>query len=78
VIRWLNAFYDAHTGGNSGAGGSTCGGASANVNPIFQFDTSGKLLKTFGAGMFVSPHKLAVDRDAGTRSSSSPRTERSC
>jgi hypothetical protein len=49
--------------GNSGAGGSTCGGASANVNPIFQFDTSGKLVKTFGAGMFVSPHKLAVDRD---------------
>src|SRR6266699_1483043 len=49
--------------GNSGAGGSTCGGASAKVNPIFQFDTSGKLRKTFGAGMFVSPHKLAVDRD---------------
>jgi hypothetical protein len=49
--------------GNSGAGGTTCGGASANVNPVFQFDTSGKLLKTFGAGMFVSPHKLAVDRD---------------
>jgi len=50
--------------GNSGAGGTTCGGASATVNPIFQFDTSGKLLKTFGAGMFVSPHKLTVD-DAG-------------
>ena len=49
--------------GNSGAGGTTCGGASANVNPIFQFDTSGKLLKTFGAGMFVSPHKLTVDKD---------------
>jgi 6-bladed beta-propeller len=49
--------------GNSGAGGSTCGGPSANVNPIFQFDTSGKLLKSFGAGMFVSPHKLAVDKD---------------
>jgi hypothetical protein len=49
--------------GNSGAGGATCGGPSANVNPIFQFDTSGKVLKTFGAGMFVSPHKLAVDRD---------------
>jgi len=47
--------------GNSGAGGTTCGGASASVNPIFQFDTSGKLLKTFGAGMFVSPHKLTVD-----------------
>jgi hypothetical protein len=49
--------------GNSGAGGATCGGASANVNPIFQFDTSGKVLKSFGAGMFVSPHKLEVDRD---------------
>jgi hypothetical protein len=49
--------------GNSGAGGTTCGGASSNVSPIFQFDTSGKLLKTFGAGMFVSPHKLTVDKD---------------
>ena len=49
--------------GNSGAGGTTCGGASANVNPIFQFDTSGKLRKALGAGMFVSPHKLAVDRE---------------
>jgi hypothetical protein len=49
--------------GNSGAGGTTCAGPSANVNPIFQFDRSGKLLKTFGAGMFISPHKLAVDRE---------------
>jgi sugar lactone lactonase YvrE len=49
--------------GNSGAGGATCAGASANVNPIFQFDKSGKLLKTIGAGLFTSPHKLAVDRD---------------
>src|SRR5215831_13128353 len=49
--------------GNSGAGGTTCAGASANVNPVFQFDTSGKLRKTFGAGMFVSPHKLSVDRE---------------
>src|SRR5579859_4748028 len=49
--------------GNSGAGGTTCAGPSAGVNPIFQFDTSGKMLKTFGAGMFVSPHKLSVDKD---------------
>jgi hypothetical protein len=49
--------------GNSGAGGSTCGGPNANVDPIFQFDTSGKLLKSLGAGMFVSPHKLAIDKD---------------
>src|SRR5205085_1524261 len=31
--------------------------------PIFQFDTSGKLLKSLGAGLFISPHKLAIDRD---------------
>jgi hypothetical protein len=49
--------------GASGAGGTTCGGANASVNPIFEFDTSGKLLKAFGAGMFVSPHKLSVDRE---------------
>ncbi len=49
--------------GVSGAGGTTCGGANASVNPIFQFDPSGKLLKSFGAGMFVSPHKLSVDKE---------------
>jgi len=47
--------------GNSGAGGTTCGGPSAGVNPIFQFEPSGKLLKALGAGMFVSPHKLTLD-----------------
>src|SRR4029450_7246757 len=45
--------------GNSGAGGTTCGGPSAGVNPIFQFDKSGKMLKALGAGMLVRPHKLA-------------------
>jgi DNA-binding beta-propeller fold protein YncE len=49
--------------GASGAGGTTCAGANAGVNPVFQFDTSGKMLKSFGAGMFVSPHKLSVDKD---------------
>ncbi len=49
--------------GNSGAGGTTCGGPSAGVNPVFQFEPSGKLRKSFGAGMFVSPHKLAVDKE---------------
>src|SRR5713226_7811814 len=48
--------------GASGAGGTPCGGANASVNPVFQFDPSGKMLKTFGAGMFVSPHKLSVDK----------------
>ena len=49
--------------GVSGAGGTTCAGPNAGVAPIFQFDTTGKLLKSFGAGLFVSPHKLTVDKD---------------
>jgi hypothetical protein len=49
--------------GASGAGGTTCGGANAGINPVFQFDKSGKLLKSFGAGMFVSPHKMSVDKE---------------
>lgn len=49
--------------GVSGAGGATCGAPNTAINPIFQFDPSGKLLKTFGAGLFVSPHKLSVDPD---------------
>jgi streptogramin lyase len=45
-----------------------CGGNSAcldspTVDPILKFDSSGKLLKTFGAGMLVSPHGIYVDRD---------------
>ena len=49
--------------GVSGAGGTTCGGPNTGVTPIFQFDPSGKLLKALGAGVFVSPHKLTVDKD---------------
>jgi DNA-binding beta-propeller fold protein YncE len=49
--------------GKSGAGGELCNGASASINPVFQFDPSGKLLKQWGAGLFVSPHKLIIDKD---------------
>ena len=31
--------------------------------PILEFDSSGKFLKSFGAGMFVQPHGLEIDRD---------------
>jgi DNA-binding beta-propeller fold protein YncE len=37
--------------------------AGSNVAPIMKFDPSGKLLTSFGAGMFAFPHGLAVDRD---------------
>jgi len=33
------------------------------VPAVLKFDSSGKLLKSFGAGMFIFPHKMYVDRD---------------
>jgi sugar lactone lactonase YvrE len=41
--------------------GTSCAGS--NLDPILKFDESGKLLKSFGAGMFVWPHSLHVDQD---------------
>jgi DNA-binding beta-propeller fold protein YncE len=40
-------------------GGESC--ANSNLPPILHFDPSGKLLTSFGAGMFVFPHGIAVD-----------------
>jgi DNA-binding beta-propeller fold protein YncE len=35
----------------------------SNLDPILKFDASGKLVKSFGAGLFVFPHGLHVDPD---------------
>lgn len=35
----------------------------SNVAPITEFDSTGKFLKSFGAGLFVFPHSLYVDKD---------------
>ena len=43
-----------------------CGGTrcdDSKLDPILAFDQSGKLLRSFGAGMFVFPHGLGLDRD---------------
>jgi DNA-binding beta-propeller fold protein YncE len=39
----------------------SCAGSS--MPPVLKFDSSGKLLKSFGAGLFIFPHKIYVDRD---------------
>ena len=46
-----------------------CGGTSqglacadSKLAPILKFDSSGQLVKSFGAGMFISPHGIHVDR----------------
>lgn len=31
--------------------------------PLLKFDSSGQLLKSYGAGMFVQPHGLCIDRE---------------
>ncbi len=42
-------------------GGATCDGS--NLAPLLKFDSSGKLIASFGAGMFVVPHGIFIDRD---------------
>jgi streptogramin lyase len=41
-------------------GANTCAGS--NLAPILQFDSSGKLLKSFGQDLFVFPHGIFVDK----------------
>jgi hypothetical protein len=42
-----------------------CGGncLGSDLPPVLEFDASGKLLRSFGAGMFAFPHGIAVDRN---------------
>ena len=42
-------------------GANSCAGSS--LAPVLKFDASGKPLKSFGAGMFVFPHGIHVDKD---------------
>jgi len=42
-------------------GAQNCAGSG--VAPVLKFDQSGTLVKSFGAGMFVRPHGIHVDRD---------------
>jgi sugar lactone lactonase YvrE len=42
-------------------GANSC--ASSDLAPILEFDASGNLLRSFGQGMFVTPHGIFVDRD---------------
>lgn len=42
-------------------GANNCG--SSDLPAVLKFDASGKLMKAFGAGLFVSPHGIFVDRE---------------
>ena len=43
------------------SGGTPC--ADSTVAPLLKFDASGTLVKSVGAGMFVNPHGIHVDRE---------------
>ena len=38
-------------------------GKMSTFDPVLKFDSTGKLVKSFGAGMMVFPHGIHVDRD---------------
>jgi hypothetical protein len=42
-------------------GKNSCDGS--DLPTVLKFDENGKLLKSFGAGMFIFPHSIHVDRD---------------
>jgi hypothetical protein len=44
-------------------GSATCIGRGNSNPPILQFDPSGKLLSSFGGGMFAYPHGFTIDAD---------------
>jgi len=55
-----------HSDGKSIWAFDRCGGTScsnSNLAPIMKFDSTGKFLTSFGAGMFNFPHGLYVDRE---------------
>jgi DNA-binding beta-propeller fold protein YncE len=45
------------------AGSATCIGRGEANPPILEFNPSGKLLKSFGTGLFAYPHGFTVDKD---------------
>src|SRR4051794_39199167 len=42
-------------------GANSCAGKSEP--PVLEFDSTGKLLRSFGAGLFIFPHGIFVDHD---------------
>ena len=44
-------------------GHATCIGRDAGNPPILQFDPAGRLLKSFGVGLFAYPHGFTMDAD---------------
>jgi sugar lactone lactonase YvrE len=57
----IDVAPDGHIWVAERCGANTCAGS--NLPAILEFDPSGKLLRSFGAGMFIFPHGFLVDRE---------------
>jgi sugar lactone lactonase YvrE len=51
---------DGHIWVAERCGANTCAGSA--LAPVLEFAPSGKLLRSFGAGMFIFPHSITFDR----------------
>jgi sugar lactone lactonase YvrE len=66
---WVGERCGTRPGPNGGPAVSTnsCWDAAAGrmleFDPVLKFDSTGKLVKSFGAGMMVFPHGIHVDKD---------------
>jgi DNA-binding beta-propeller fold protein YncE len=60
VVNRCGANPDAPPG-ESPVRYDSCAGSA--VPPVLKFDAAGNLLRSFGAGLFIFPHKIYVDRD---------------
>ena len=54
-------YRNGHMWVGERCGANSCAGSS--LTSILQFDQSGKLLNSFGAGMFIFPHGICVDKE---------------
>ena len=66
---WVGERCGTRPGPNGGPAVSTnscwdaAAGKMSEFDPVLKFDSTGKLVKSFGAGMMVFPHGIHVDKD---------------
>jgi sugar lactone lactonase YvrE len=56
----INLDSQGHVWVGDRCGKNSCAGSA--LDPILEFDSSGKLLKSFGGGLFVMPHAIHFDK----------------
>jgi sugar lactone lactonase YvrE len=66
---WVGERCGTRPGPNGGPNVATnscwdaAAGKMSDYDPVLKFDSTGKLVKSFGAGMMVFPHGIHVDKD---------------